>query len=119
MVLINGKEVSEEIQEQIAAEVVKLKQQGKKAPHLAAVLVGDDPASQTYVNAKIKACEKVGLISSLVRLNERVTEQELLAKIEELNNNEELDGYIVQLPIPKHISEQKIIEAVKPSKDVD
>lgn len=119
MQLINGKEVSEHIQQQIAEEVKQLKQQGKKTPHLAAVLVGNDPASQTYVSAKIKACEKVGFVSSLVRLNENVTEKELLAKIEELNNDDDIDGYIVQLPIPKHISEQKVIEAVKPSKDVD
>jgi methylenetetrahydrofolate dehydrogenase (NADP+) / methenyltetrahydrofolate cyclohydrolase len=118
-ILINGKEVSEQIQLQIAAEVMKLKQEGKKTPHLAAVLVGSDPASQTYVNAKIKACEEVGFKSSLVHFDETVTEKELLAKIDELNKDADIDGYIVQLPIPKHISEQKVIEAVKPSKDVD
>ncbi len=118
-ILINGKEVSEQIQLQIAAEVVKFKQSGGKTPHLAAILVGNDPASQTYVNAKIKACEKVGFKSSLVRMDETATEKELLTKINELNNDADIDGYIVQLPIPKHISEQKVIEAVKPSKDVD
>jgi methylenetetrahydrofolate dehydrogenase (NADP+) / methenyltetrahydrofolate cyclohydrolase len=118
-ILINGKEVSEQIQEQIAAEVAVLKQQGKKTPHLAAILVGSDPASQTYVNAKIKACEKVGFKSSLVQFDDSVTEKELLAMIDDLNNDEDIDGYIVQLPIPKHISEQKVIEAVKPAKDVD
>lgn len=118
-ILINGKLVSEHIQMEIAAEVTKLKKQGKKAPHLAAILVGDDPASQTYVNAKIKACEKVGFKSSLVQFDKHVTEKELLAMIEEMNNNDDIDGYIVQLPIPEHISEQKVIEAVKPAKDVD
>jgi methylenetetrahydrofolate dehydrogenase (NADP+) / methenyltetrahydrofolate cyclohydrolase len=117
--LINGKEVSEKIQQEIAAEVELLKKAGKRAPHLAAVLVGSDPASQTYVNSKIKTCEKVGFKSSLVRFDENVSEAELLKKIEELNADADLDGYIVQLPLPKHISEQKVIEAVKPSKDVD
>jgi len=118
-ILINGKEVSEQIQLQIAAEVAKLKQEGKKTPHLAAILIGDDPASHTYVNAKIKACEKVGFKSSLVQFDESVTEKELLMMIDELNNDADIDGYIIQLPIPKHISEQKVIEAIKPAKDVD
>ncbi len=117
--LINGKEVSEKIQQEIAAEVEQLIKAGKRKPHLAAVLVGNDPASQTYVNSKIKTCEKVGFTSSLVRFDENVTETELLKKIEEMNEDAGLDGYIVQLPLPKHISEQKVIEAVKPSKDVD
>jgi methylenetetrahydrofolate dehydrogenase (NADP+)/methenyltetrahydrofolate cyclohydrolase len=119
MHLINGKEVSEKIQSEIAAEVEELVKAGKKRPHLAAVLVGDDPASQTYVSSKIKACEKVGFKSSLVRYGADVSEQVLLQKIEELNNDDDLDGYIVQLPLPRHINEQKVIEAVKPSKDVD
>jgi len=118
-IIINGKEVSEKIQLEIAAEVEQLIKAGKKRPHLAAILVGNDPASQTYVNSKIKTCEKVGFTSSLVRFDESVSEPELLKKIEELNNDDGLDGYIVQLPLPKHISEQKVIEAVKPSKDVD
>jgi len=118
-IIINGKEVSEKIQQEIATEVEQLIKAGKKRPHLAAVLVGNDPASQTYVNSKIKACEKVGFTSSLVRFEESVSEPELLKKIEELNNDDDLDGYIVQLPLPKHISEQKVIEAVEPSKDVD
>lgn len=117
--LINGKEVSEKIQQEIAAEVEQMVKAGKKRPHLAAVLVGDDPASQTYVSSKIKACEKVGFKSSLVRYGADVSEQVLLKKIEELNNDNDLDGYIVQLPLPKHINEQNVIEAVKPSKDVD
>ncbi len=119
MILINGKEVSEKIQLEIATEVEQFIKAGGKKPHLAAVLVGNDPASQTYVNSKIKICEKVGFTSSLVRFNENVSEKELLQKIEELNNDANLDGYIVQLPLPKHISEQKVIEAIKPSKDVD
>lgn len=118
-ILINGKEVSELLQGQMAAEVIKLKQEGKKTPHLAAILVGNDPASHTYVNSKIKTCEKVGFKSSLVQFDATVTEKELLAMIDELNNDADVDGYIVQLPLPKHISEQKVIEAVKPSKDVD
>ena len=84
-----------------------------------AVLVGDDAASMTYVNSKIKACEKVGVTSTLVKFDKETFEEKLLAKIEELNNDADIDGYIVQLPLPKHISEQKIIEAIKPSKDVD
>ncbi|HEX7414253.1 MAG TPA: tetrahydrofolate dehydrogenase/cyclohydrolase catalytic domain-containing protein [Bacteroidia bacterium] len=117
--LINGKEVSEKVLERIKQEVIQLKQAGKKTPHLAAVLVGDNPGSIAYVNSKIKACEKVGVTSSLVKFETDVTEQALLTKLEELNNNSDIDGYIVQLPLPKHISEQKIIEAIKPSKDVD
>jgi methylenetetrahydrofolate dehydrogenase (NADP+)/methenyltetrahydrofolate cyclohydrolase len=117
--LINGKEVSEKVLEQIKKEVAELKQAGKKTPHLAAVLVGDDAASMAYVNSKIKACEKVGVTSTLVKFEKDISEEKLLAKLEELNNDFDIDGYIVQLPLPKHISEQKIIEAVKPSKDVD
>ncbi|HTA61777.1 MAG TPA: bifunctional methylenetetrahydrofolate dehydrogenase/methenyltetrahydrofolate cyclohydrolase FolD [Bacteroidia bacterium] len=117
--LINGKEVSEKVLEQIRQEVIQLKQAGKKTPHLAAVLVGDNPASMAYVNSKIKTCEKVGVTSTLVKFETDVTEQKLLSKIEELNNDTDVDGYIVQLPLPKHIAEQKIIEAIAPSKDVD
>jgi len=117
--LINGKEVSEKVLEQIKQEVTELKQAGKKTPHLAAVLVGDNPASMAYVNSKIKTCERVGVTSSLIKFETDVTEQTLLTKLQELNNNTDIDGYIVQLPLPKHIAEQKIIEAIKPSKDVD
>jgi methylenetetrahydrofolate dehydrogenase (NADP+) / methenyltetrahydrofolate cyclohydrolase len=117
--LINGKEVSEKVLEQITQEVLQLKQAGKKTPHLAAVLVGDNPASMAYVNSKIKTCERVGITSSLIKFETDVTEQILLSKLQELNNDADIDGYIVQLPLPKHISEQKIIEAIKPSKDVD
>jgi methylenetetrahydrofolate dehydrogenase (NADP+)/methenyltetrahydrofolate cyclohydrolase len=117
--LINGKEVSEKVLEQIKQEVAELKQAGKKTPHLVAVLVGDDAASMAYVNSKIKACEKVGVTSTLVKFDKETSEEILLAKITELNNNADVDGYIVQLPLPKHILEQKIIEAIRPSKDVD
>ncbi len=118
MLLIDGKATSNQIKEEIAEEVAQLKATGKKAPHLAAVLVGNDGASQTYVNAKVKACEKIGFNSTLVQLPAETTEQELLVKIEELNASE-VDGYIVQLPLPKHIDEHKVLLAVDPIKDVD
>lgn len=119
MILIDGKKISLELQSEIAVEVKELIANGKKQPHLAAILVGDDPASQTYVNSKVKACDNVGFKSTLVRFESSVTEQTLLAKIEELNNNVDIDGYIIQLPLPRHISEQKMIEAIHPNKDVD
>ena len=107
------------MKQEIAAEVAEMVKSGKKAPHLAAVLVGHDGGSETYVAYKIKDCEAVGFKSSLFRFEDDVTENELLAKIEELNNDDDLDGFIVQLPLPKHISEQKVIEAINPRKDVD
>jgi methylenetetrahydrofolate dehydrogenase (NADP+)/methenyltetrahydrofolate cyclohydrolase len=119
MILIDGKKISLELQSEIAVEVKELIANGKKQPHLVAILVGDDPASQTYVNSKVKACDNVGFKSTLVRFESSVTEQTLLAKIEELNNNVDIDGYIIQLPLPRHISEQKMIEAIHPNKDVD
>jgi methylenetetrahydrofolate dehydrogenase (NADP+)/methenyltetrahydrofolate cyclohydrolase len=119
MILIDGKKISLELQSEIAVEVKELMANGKKQPHLAAILVGDDPASQTYVNSKVKACDNVGFKSTLVRFESSVTEQTLLDKIEELNNNDDIDGYIIQLPLPRHISEQKMIEAIHPNKDVD
>ena len=119
MKIIDGKKIAEEIQNEIAIKVAKLKEQGKKIPHLAAVLVGNDGASETYVAGKVKACEKVGFNSTLIRLPETTSENELLSKVNELNNNKDIDGFIIQLPLPKHISEQKIIEAVSPAKDVD
>ena len=119
MILIDGKKISLQLQSEIAIEVKDLIAKGKKQPHLAAILVGDDPASQTYVSSKVKACQNVGFKSTLVRFEAYVTEQKLLSKIEELNSDNDIDGYIVQLPLPRHISEQKIIEAIKPSKDVD
>jgi len=107
------------MKQEIAAEVVKLKANGGRTPHLGAVLVGHDGGSETYVAFKIKDCEAVGFKSSLIRYEDDITENELLAKIEELNNDDDLDGFIVQLPLPKHISEQKVIEAINPRKDVD
>ncbi len=119
MILIDGKKTSLELQEEIAKEVKQLISEGKKQPHLAAILVGDDPASQTYVTSKVKACDRVGFKSTLIKMEAYTSEQKLLEKIKELNSNDDIDGYIVQLPLPKHINEQKIIEAIKPSKDVD
>ncbi len=117
--VIDGKKISQEIQEEIKKETEKLKQQGKKTPHLAAILVGNDGGSETYVANKIKACEKVGFKSTLIRLPNNITEEKLLDQVHALNNNNDVDGFIVQLPLPKHINEQKVIEAVLPSKDVD
>lgn len=117
--IIDGKLISNQIQEEIALEVNAIKAKGGKIPHLAAVLVGNDGASETYVAAKVKACENIGFKSTLVRLAGDTTEQELLYIVEGLNADADIDGYIVQLPLPKHINEQKIIEAVDPEKDVD
>ena len=119
MQLIDGKKISLEIQEEIALEVKQMLAAGKKQPHLAAVLVGTDGGSETYVASKIKTCEKVGFKSSLIRLPETTSEEKLLETVHALNNDPDVDGFIVQLPLPKHISEQKIIEAVDPKKDVD
>ena len=117
--IVSGKEVSGRVQDEIAIEVEKLKANGSKIPHLAAVLVGEDGASRTYVNAKVKACERVGFGSTLVKLDSDITEADLLAEIDQLNNNDDIDGFIVQLPLPKHIDEQKVTEAIAPNKDVD
>lgn len=119
MQLLDGKATSAMIKEELAVKVQELKNQGKKVPHLAAVLVGEDGASRTYVNAKVKACEAVGFDSTLVKMNADVSEDELMAKIEELNNDDSIDGYIVQLPLPKHIDEKKVTMAIIPEKDVD
>jgi methylenetetrahydrofolate dehydrogenase (NADP+)/methenyltetrahydrofolate cyclohydrolase len=119
MKIISGIEVSDKIKNDIALEVEAIKLRGGKIPHLAAVLVGNDGASQTYVNAKVKACELVGFGSSLVRLPETISETELLKEIERLNINDNIDGFIVQLPLPKHIDEQKVTQAISPLKDVD
>ena len=97
----------------------KMKSKGEKVPHLAAVIVGTDGASLTYVNAKVKACEKVGFESTLIKLSEEISEKELLDEIEKLNNDSEIEGFIVQLPLPKHIDEQKVLMAIDPKKDVD
>ena len=119
MKLLDGKATSAQIREELKVEVNKLKEAGKKVPHLAAVIVGENGASLTYVNAKVKACEAVGFESSLIKLASDISEKDLLEKIEELNNNDTIDGFIVQLPLPKHINEDKVTEAIVPTKDVD
>lgn len=119
MVLLDGKKVSEDIKNEIAAEVAKMRERNEKVPHLAAVLVGNDGASLTYVGSKVKSCEKVGFESTLIKLPATISELELLKKIEELNQNADIDGFIVQLPLPKQIDEQKVLMAIDPSKDVD
>lgn len=118
MIILDGK-TSQELKEEIAADVAVLRQQGKKVPHLAAVIVGNDGASLTYVSSKVKACEQVGFQSTLVKLPEDTTEEALLDKVKELNANAEIDGYIVQLPLPRHIDEEKVLLAIDPKKDVD
>jgi methylenetetrahydrofolate dehydrogenase (NADP+) / methenyltetrahydrofolate cyclohydrolase len=119
MILIDGKKIAAEIKAEIAEEVSKILQKGGKAPHLVAVLVGHDGGSESYVANKIKDCEEVGFKSSLFRFEDNVDENELLAKVFELNNDPDVDGFIVQLPLPSHISDQKVIEAIDPKKDVD
>lgn len=119
MTLIDGKAVAEQIKKEIAEEVSRIVGAGGKRPHLAAILVGHDGGSETYVAAKVKACEVCGFKSSLIRFEDDVTEEELLAKVRELNNDDDVDGFIVQLPLPKHISEDKVIETIDYRKDVD
>ena len=119
MQLIDGKAVSATIKKEIAEEVNKIVQDGGKRPHLVAILVGHDGGSETYVASKVKACEECGFKSTLIRYESDVTEEELLAKVEELNNDADVDGFIVQLPLPKHIDEQKVTEAIDYRKDVD
>ena len=119
MILLDGKKTSADIKEEIALEVRDLKSKGADTPHLAAIIVGDDGASITYVNAKVKACELVGFESTLIRLPEDTTEEDLLNEIAILNIDKDIDGFIVQLPLPKHIDEQKILMAIDPDKDVD
>ena len=119
MQLLDGKKTAEDIKSEIAAEVQKMKDNGEKVPHLAALIVGNDGASLTYVGSKVKACERVGFESTLVKMPSTTTEVELLKKIKELNENEAIDGFIVQLPLPEQIDEQKVLMAVDPSKDVD
>ena len=119
MVLIDGKKVAAEIKAEIAAEVAEMTARGERAPHLAAILVGHDGGSETYVAHKVKACGECGFKSTLIRFEDEVTEAELLQTIDSLNADDSVDGFIVQLPLPKHISEQKIIEAIDYRKDVD
>ncbi|MFI1745397.1 bifunctional methylenetetrahydrofolate dehydrogenase/methenyltetrahydrofolate cyclohydrolase FolD [Thalassobellus sediminis] len=119
MTILDGKKVSNDIKDEIAEHVKAMVSKGEKVPHLAAVLVGTDGASMTYVNAKVKACERIGFNSTLIDLPDYTSEEELLAKINDLNNNDDIDGFIVQLPLPDHIDEQKVLMAVDPDKDVD
>ncbi len=119
MQLIDGKAIATTIKKEIAQEVEKIIEAGGKRPHLVAILVGHDGGSETYVANKVRACEECGFKSTLIRYEEDVTEEELLAKVDELNNDSDVDGFIVQLPLPKHIDEQKITEAIDYRKDVD
>jgi len=119
MILLDGKQTSAKIKEEIAAQVSAMKQQNKRTPHLAAVLVGSDGASMTYVGAKVKACQLVGFESTLIELPEETSEDELLNQINDLNTNPKIDGFIVQLPLPKHIDQLKVLMAIGPDKDVD
>jgi len=119
MILLDGKKTSNDIKVEIAAEVAKMKASGGEVPHLAAILVGTDGASMTYVGAKVKACEQIGFVSTLIDLPSETTEVILLEQIEKLNQNSDIDGFIVQLPLPKHIDEQKVLKAINPDKDVD
>ena len=119
MQLIDGKATAAAIKQEIAAEVAQMKAEGHRAPHLAAILVGHDGGSETYVAAKVKACEECGFTSTLIRMESDITEEQLLEQVCLLNEDPEIDGFIVQLPLPRHIDEQKVIEAVDPRKDVD
>ncbi|GEC71691.1 bifunctional 5,10-methylenetetrahydrofolate dehydrogenase/5,10-methenyltetrahydrofolate cyclohydrolase [Flavobacterium sp. ARAG 55.4] len=119
MQILDGKKTSEDIKKEIAAEVQQMKANGEKVPHLAAVIVGTNGASLTYVGSKVRSCEQIGFDSTLVSLPEDITEAALLNKIKDLNEDDNLDGYIVQLPLPKHIDEEKILMAIDPDKDVD
>lgn len=119
MELLDGKRIADEVKQEIAAEVTEMIARGQKRPHLAAILVGNDGASETYVGHKEKSCEQVGFKSSVLRFPDTITETELLKKVDELNNDSDIDGFIIQLPLPKHIADQKVIEAIDPKKDVD
>lgn len=119
MIVLDGKKTSNDIKAEIAESVKDIVAKGLRPPHLAAVIVGDDGASLTYVGSKVRACKRVGFNSTLIKLPESISENELLEKVDELNNNDNIDGYIVQLPLPKHIDSQKILMAVDSDKDVD
>ncbi|MCP4883263.1 MAG: bifunctional methylenetetrahydrofolate dehydrogenase/methenyltetrahydrofolate cyclohydrolase FolD [Flavobacteriales bacterium] len=119
MIILDGKKTSDTIKDEIAIAVTKRKEAGLKTPHLAAIIVGTDGASMTYVNSKVKSCQKVGFNSTLIDLPEDTTEEQLLHEIQDLNNDKDIDGFIVQLPLPKQIDEQKVLMAVDPDKDVD
>lgn len=119
MELLDGRKTSNDIKDEIAIEVAEIRSNGGRAPHLAAILVGEDGASLTYVNSKVKACEKIGFDSTLIQLDADTSEEVLLKEIDKLNKDKGLDGFIVQLPLPKHIDENKVIDAIHPEKDVD
>ena len=119
MIILDGKKTSNDIKAEIAESVKRIVEKGSRPPHLAAVIVGDDGASLTYVGSKVRACKRVGFDSTLIRLPETISENDLLEKVKDLNNDENIDGYIVQLPLPKHIDSQKILMAVDADKDVD
>ncbi|TDI69828.1 MAG: bifunctional 5,10-methylene-tetrahydrofolate dehydrogenase/5,10-methylene-tetrahydrofolate cyclohydrolase [Bacteroidetes bacterium] len=119
MTILDGKKISNDIKDEITVEVQKMKDKGEKVPHLAAVLVGNDGASLTYVGSKVRSCERVGFKSTLVHLPDTTSEEELLLKIEELNNDDDIDGFIVQLPLPPQINSERVLLAVDPGKDVD
>lgn len=119
MTILDGKKISNDIKDEITEEVKKMKANGEKVPHLAAVIVGNDGASLTYVGSKVRACERIGFESTLIQLSNTTSEVELLDTIEELNNNDDIDGFIVQLPLPEQIDEQNVLLAVNPDKDVD
>lgn len=119
MEILDGKKVSNDIKNEIAAEVAKMKENGEKVPHLAAIIVGNDGASLTYVGSKVRSCERIGFESTLIKLPSTTSEQELLKKIDELNKDENIDGFIVQLPLPDQIDTQEVIMAIDPDKDVD
>ena len=119
MQLLDGKQTSLDIQQEIAVQVEHMLKEGKKKPHLAAILVGNDGASETYVGAKVRACEKVGFDSTLIRLDDSISQEQLIAEVEKINQNDNIDGLIVQLPLPKHIDELSVTKAIYPSKDVD
>lgn len=119
MELIDGKKIASLVKQELADEVSRMKAAGRKTPHLVAVLVGNDPASETYVASKVKACQEVGFKSTEMRYSADITEEQVLAIVDKLNKDADVDGYIVQLPLPEHISEQKVLLAIDPDKDVD
>ena len=118
-IVLDGKATSNQIKEELKVEVEKIKETGKRPPHLAAVLVGNDGASLTYVGSKVRSCERIGYESTLIKLEENISQEALLATIEKLNNDQSVDGFIVQLPLPKHIDEEVVLHAINPNKDVD
>ena len=119
MIVLDGKKTSQEIKQEIKHKVTAMKERGIPVPHLAAVLVGNDGASLTYVGSKVRSCDQIGFKSTLIRLEEQITEEDLMQEIEQLNQDETLDGFIVQLPLPKHINEERVLLSINPRKDVD